>query len=77
MVQLLLSPASAPQESSEPQLSMGCTTQGMCACHGSLTGWGSEVLRSTARGRWGEEKEEGNLSEMPGIHLPLPLPLLF
>lgn len=38
---------------------------------------GSEVLRSAARGRWGEEEAEGDLSEMPGIHLPLPLPSPF
>lgn len=34
---------------------------------------GAEVLKCAARGRWGEEEEEGELSEMPGIHLPLPL----
>lgn len=76
-VQLLLGLASAPQESPQPQLGLGCTAQGTCHCHGSLTGWMAEVLKSTARGRWGEEKEEGELSEMPGIHLPLPLPLPF
>lgn len=76
-VQLLVGLASAPRESPQPQLSVGCTARGTCPCHGSLTGWGAEVLKGTARGRRGEEKEEGDLSEMPQIHLPLPLPSPF
>lgn len=79
-VQLLLGPAPAPRESPQPRLGVGqgMAWGGICPpsqVPGGL--WGAEVLKCAAGGRWGEEEEEGELSEMPGIHLPLPLPSPF